>query len=436
MADIFISYKSEDRTRARLVAEALQTEGFDVWYDPSLQAGEDYQEVIDRELRTALVVVVLWSQLSVKSRWVRSEATIGDRNGALAPIIVEPCELPTAFVLVQSADLSLWTGDRSDPAWREFMSDVAAKVHKRRTARTSGEPMPQQDVELVYWQSIRDSTDAKDLRAYLKRYPNGNFTKLADSRLSTLAKAAKHNRKAGGGMILVAGGLVATAVLAVAFLPRNSLTRWFAPRETSATAETASDTEKAVSPPSAEDDRAKAERDARDLDEAWNAARQAGTLDAYRTFLKVYPVGPYADRARAEIAALSKTPSAPAPSAPATSNPPSVAVAQSLSPPPAGEAWTIFATCEGGASVREPNARFVNGAYSRRFGETGTGGETLLRLETDTATQVRLIGEVRFDNGQIVPFDATGAGSGGFYSGTAKLGPGSGCPFTATRKSG
>ena len=41
MADVFISYASEDRDRVRPLAEALLSRGFNVWWDRSLSAGQD-----------------------------------------------------------------------------------------------------------------------------------------------------------------------------------------------------------------------------------------------------------------------------------------------------------------------------------------------------------------------------------------------------------
>ncbi|MEZ5972891.1 MAG: TIR domain-containing protein [Hyphomonadaceae bacterium] len=194
MAEIFVSYKSEDRAKARLVADSLAAEGLDVWWDPALQAGEDYQETIDRNLREALVVVVLWSQKSAKSRWVRSEATVGDNFGALAPVKIEPCDLPTAFLLVQTADLTQWSGDRDDPAWREFVGDVVAKRTKRLSAAGASGRASAPDAEAIegiFWQSIKDSTDVADFRSYQRRYPHGHFAEIAANRIATLESARR-----------------------------------------------------------------------------------------------------------------------------------------------------------------------------------------------------------------------------------------------------
>lgn len=56
---------------------------------------------------------------------------------------------------------------------------------------TSAEPSA---AEMAFWDSVKNSSDAGDYAAYLKKYPQGNFADLADSRLKTLeAKAASRN---------------------------------------------------------------------------------------------------------------------------------------------------------------------------------------------------------------------------------------------------
>jgi hypothetical protein len=41
-------------------------------------------------------------------------------------------------------------------------------------------------MEMVFWESVRNSTDPADLRAYLEQYPNGKFAALARNRLAAL----------------------------------------------------------------------------------------------------------------------------------------------------------------------------------------------------------------------------------------------------------
>ncbi|MGB7655855.1 MAG: TIR domain-containing protein [Novosphingobium sp.] len=124
MSQIFLSYNREDQPVARLFAEGFERAGLSVWWDVTLRSGEAYDEVTENALRRAGAVVVLWSQRSVVSRWVRAEATLADRNKTLVPAMIEACERPIMFELTQTADLSHWQGDDSDPVWRAFVEDV------------------------------------------------------------------------------------------------------------------------------------------------------------------------------------------------------------------------------------------------------------------------------------------------------------------------
>ncbi len=131
MPDIFLSYNREDQAKARLFADAFASEGFDVWWDTTLRAGEAYDEVTEKALREAGAVVVLWSKKSVASRWVRAEATIANRQKTLVPAMIEACDRPIMFELTQTAELGHWAGDRADPAWRAFLADVRQHLAQR-----------------------------------------------------------------------------------------------------------------------------------------------------------------------------------------------------------------------------------------------------------------------------------------------------------------
>ncbi len=140
MTDIFLSYNREDQARAKLFAEGFERQGFKVWWDVGLKAGEAYDEVTETALRTAKAVVVLWSPRSVVSRWVRAEATLADRQKTLAPAMIEPCERPIMFELTQTAELSHWAGDGSDPVWTAFVADVRQVMAAREKATAKPAP--------------------------------------------------------------------------------------------------------------------------------------------------------------------------------------------------------------------------------------------------------------------------------------------------------
>jgi hypothetical protein len=140
--DIFISYSREERQAARHFAECFAQEGFAVWWDAALRSGETFDEVIERELRAAKAVVVLWSPRSVASRWVRAEATLADRANKLVPVIIESCSLPIIFELTQAADLASWTGDTADARWQTLVSDLRRHVDPDKDEAISHQPQP------------------------------------------------------------------------------------------------------------------------------------------------------------------------------------------------------------------------------------------------------------------------------------------------------
>ena len=138
--DIFLSYSREDRAAARHFAESFAGEGFSVWWDAALRSGETFDEVIEKELRAAKAVVVLWSPRSVASRWVRAEATLADRRNKLVPAIIEACDRPIIFELTHAADLADWTGDTSDRRWQALVSDLRRLVDAGTKDAASAQP--------------------------------------------------------------------------------------------------------------------------------------------------------------------------------------------------------------------------------------------------------------------------------------------------------
>lgn len=135
--DIFISYCREERPHARRFAECFAAEGFSVWWDAQLHSGETFDEVIEKELRAAKAVVVLWSPRSVASRWVRAEATLADRDNKLVPIIIEPCNRPIIFELTHAAELHDWNGDTTEASYQTLIRDLRRMVGKTKDAEAA-----------------------------------------------------------------------------------------------------------------------------------------------------------------------------------------------------------------------------------------------------------------------------------------------------------
>lgn len=142
MADVFISYKREDRDRVQMIARTLQEEGFSVWWDPEISLGASYAAAIRAELEAASTVLAVWSNQSVHSEWVQEEATLGKKRGLLVPCCIDNVEPPIGFTMSQAANLVGWRGQREFGEWRKLVAHVASNAKREALAHYSSTPRP------------------------------------------------------------------------------------------------------------------------------------------------------------------------------------------------------------------------------------------------------------------------------------------------------
>ena len=142
MADIFISYANEDRERAGRIASALESCGWSVWWDRKIVVGQAFDKAIELELETAKCVIVLWSQKSIDSEWVKNEAAAGAERGVLVPALIDRVKLPIEFRRRQTADLAGWEGNTSQEGFQALCTGIAAKVTPGKVAASHLPPDP------------------------------------------------------------------------------------------------------------------------------------------------------------------------------------------------------------------------------------------------------------------------------------------------------
>lgn len=130
MADIFFSYKREDRARIEPLVHLLERGGYSVWWDPDLVAGDRFDEVISREIEQARCVIVAWSASSTRAVWVRDEASTGRDRGILVPLSLDGARPPLGFGQYQTPDLTDWTRDPDDPRIRQLLDGVRQVVSR------------------------------------------------------------------------------------------------------------------------------------------------------------------------------------------------------------------------------------------------------------------------------------------------------------------
>lgn len=125
MADVFLSYASEDREKAGQLAHALGAMGWTVWWDRKIIAGQAFDQTIEHELEKARCVVVLWSAHSTASEWVKNEAAVAAERGVLVPALIDSVKLPLEFRRKRAADLVSWLGDVVHPGFQALCEGVA-----------------------------------------------------------------------------------------------------------------------------------------------------------------------------------------------------------------------------------------------------------------------------------------------------------------------
>ncbi|MDH3640942.1 MAG: TIR domain-containing protein [Gammaproteobacteria bacterium] len=114
MADIFLSYASADRDRLQPLVEAMEAEGWSVWWDQHIEAGPAFRGAIEKAMATCRCMVVAWSQASVKSDFVIDEATEGRSRNIMVPLQLDDAQIPLGFRAAQTAQLHSWPDQRGD----------------------------------------------------------------------------------------------------------------------------------------------------------------------------------------------------------------------------------------------------------------------------------------------------------------------------------
>ena len=130
MADIFVSYSRADKARVAPVVAALEAQGWSVWWDPEITPGDEFDALISAELESARAVVVIWSPVSVESRWVKGEAREAADRGVLVPVRFEHARLPLDVRAIHTIDLDDWGGNGDSASFRALCAALETKLRR------------------------------------------------------------------------------------------------------------------------------------------------------------------------------------------------------------------------------------------------------------------------------------------------------------------
>jgi hypothetical protein len=123
-ASIFISYTRQDRDMADRLAARLLAAGYSVWWDRQIRGGRDFHQETEAAIKAAKLVIVLWSERSVVSDWVRAEASWALEDSKLLPARIDQARTPLRVTQIQTINLVGWQGDEDTDGLRDLLREV------------------------------------------------------------------------------------------------------------------------------------------------------------------------------------------------------------------------------------------------------------------------------------------------------------------------
>jgi adenylate cyclase len=135
MADVFVSYARGDKVRVAPLVAAIEAQGWSVWWDPEIDAGQQFDDQIEAELKAAKAVLVVWTPTSAASRWVRGEAREAADRGTLVPVRFEGASLPMDVRAIHTTDLDGWGENAQSPQFQALLRSLGAMIVRQGVAR-------------------------------------------------------------------------------------------------------------------------------------------------------------------------------------------------------------------------------------------------------------------------------------------------------------
>ena len=128
MADVFVSYARADKARVAPLVAAIEAQGWSVWWDPEIDAGQQFDDQIEEELKAAKAVLVVWTAASAASRWVRGEAREAADRGTLVPARFDGARMPMDVRAIHTTDLDDWGDNPNSPQFQALLRALGAMI--------------------------------------------------------------------------------------------------------------------------------------------------------------------------------------------------------------------------------------------------------------------------------------------------------------------
>jgi formylglycine-generating enzyme required for sulfatase activity len=141
MSDIFLSYASEDRSRAERLAEALQARGWSVWWNWGWSIPVAFSRVVEQALKDAKCMVVLWSRHSLVNDWLLTKAAEAQRRGVLISVRLDNLVVvPQEFGRLQIVSLVEWQSGEPHAGFDRLVDEIARVLGAQRSEKAPEKP--------------------------------------------------------------------------------------------------------------------------------------------------------------------------------------------------------------------------------------------------------------------------------------------------------
>ncbi len=138
MKDIFVSYSRKDSTIAKKFRDLLTEEGWSVFWDVEILPGQAWSDQLEAKLNDCKCIVVLWSEHSLQSDYVKEEAAIGKSGKKLVPIMIGAgISPPFGFGMLEAAMLSDWDGNKENREYRNLIKAITEHVSPNKKTGTA-----------------------------------------------------------------------------------------------------------------------------------------------------------------------------------------------------------------------------------------------------------------------------------------------------------
>ena len=142
MVDVFISYSRDNKARVAEIANAVAAAGYDVWWDAELPPHRSYGDVITEKIGSAKAAIVVWSQTSAQSEWVRAEADVARNQKKLVQTAIDDVMPPLPFNQIQFAELADWNGEPDHRGWRKVLMSLEELCGREAAPAAASQPAP------------------------------------------------------------------------------------------------------------------------------------------------------------------------------------------------------------------------------------------------------------------------------------------------------